>query len=65
MERNGKVSPLSVDHCHKTNVVRGLLCNECNSGLGKFKDNIDVMASAISYLQQNNNSDNLQGPDDN
>ena len=48
----GKVRHLSVDHCHKTNIVRGLLCDKCNNGLGRFEDNIDVMASAISYLQQ-------------
>ena len=50
---NNKGRRLCVDHCHKTEKVRGLLCNTCNSGIGYLKDNIDIMASAISYLQQN------------
>lgn len=41
----------SVDHCHITNKVRGLLCNSCNKGLGMFKDNIDILDEAIKYLQ--------------
>ncbi len=47
----GKIKRLSIDHCHKTDKIRGLLCVACNTGLGGFKDNIDIMASAISYLQ--------------
>jgi len=48
--RFGAVVSLAVDHCHTTGKVRGLLCNSCNLGLGNLKDNIDIMASAISYL---------------
>lgn len=39
-----------IDHCHTTGRVRGILCNECNRGLGYFKDNINSLAKAISYL---------------
>lgn len=40
-----------IDHCHKTNTVRGLLCNNCNMALGQFGDNTDIMGMAIKYLQ--------------
>lgn len=40
----------AVDHCHTTGKIRGLLCQECNLGLGKFKDDTIVMDKAISYL---------------
>jgi hypothetical protein len=39
------------DHCHKTNLVRGALCNECNCGLGKFNDSAELLVSAINYLK--------------
>lgn len=42
---------LVVDHNHKTNKVRGLLCNNCNRGLGLFKDNITNLENAIRYLK--------------
>lgn len=42
---------IHVDHCHKTNITRGLLCANCNKGLGFFKDDIRVMERAISYLK--------------
>lgn len=49
------IRPLFVDHCHKTNKVRGLLCSLCNGALGKFKDNVAVLQRAIEYLKESEN----------
>ena len=39
-----------VDHCHHTKEVRGLLCHNCNRGLGYFKDSKYSLTEAIRYL---------------
>lgn len=41
---------LVIDHCHNTKVTRGLLCNNCNTGIGMLKDDIKVLQQAIKYL---------------
>lgn len=43
---------LEVDHSHKTLAVRGLLCRRCNLALGIVDDSIDVLRSAILYLER-------------
>ncbi len=43
---------LSIDHCHKTGKVRGLLCRDCNRGLGFFKDSQIGLQKALAYLQR-------------
>lgn len=41
---------LHIDHCHSTGKVRGLLCKNCNLGIGLFKDNPEILKSCIEYL---------------
>lgn len=41
---------LAVDHCHKTGVVRGLLCSGCNTALGRFHDDPRMLLRAAKYL---------------
>lgn len=40
----------SVDHCHRTGKIRGLLCGNCNKGLGMFADDTGIVESALYYL---------------
>lgn len=44
-------SALAVDHDHKTGKIRGLLCINCNTGLGRFYDSSDLLRTAIDYLK--------------
>lgn len=44
---------LVVDHCHSSGEVRGMLCHNCNRGLGLFKDNTKYLEKAIRYLNKN------------
>lgn len=45
---------LAVDHCHKTGKIRSLLCSSCNTGLGQFKDNPELLEKAADYLRKHN-----------
>lgn len=40
-----------VDHSHENGNVRGLLCDNCNRGLGAFKDNVELLKNAINYIK--------------
>lgn len=44
---------LAVDHNHITGKIRGLLCTDCNTGLGLFDDNVELLEKAINYLKRN------------
>lgn len=46
----GAYGDLHVDHCHTTNIVRGVLCMSCNTAIGSFRDNPVLLQRAIKYL---------------
>jgi hypothetical protein len=46
-----EITRLSVDHCHKTGKIRGLLCRRCNLMLGNALDSIEILKKGISYLE--------------
>lgn len=48
--RGIKSGYFQVDHDHLTKKVRGLLCSNCNAGIGHLKDSISILESAIKYL---------------
>tara|TARA_R110002096_G_scaffold45582_1_gene122318 strand:- start:51 stop:491 length:441 start_codon:yes stop_codon:yes gene_type:complete len=48
----GNIKWLSVDHNHDTGAIRGLLCQSCNTGIGKLGDSVKVLKSAIKYLNK-------------
>lgn len=48
---NHKHRKLFVDHCHESGKVRGLLCGQCNAGLGMFHENVTTLTRAIEYLK--------------
>lgn len=48
----GEIKNLVVDHCHKTGKIRGLLCMNCNQGIGKLQDDINLLQKAIEYLKK-------------
>lgn len=52
-------SSLVVDHCHNTGKVRGLLCDLCNTAIGKMRDDADLVLKAARYLQRHSNPDKI------
>lgn len=50
---------LCIDHCHKTNKIRGLLCQNCNRALGHIFDNPEVLKRMLKYLKNYPSSSKL------
>jgi hypothetical protein len=46
------IEPSHVDHDHATGAVRGILCRQCNTGLGQFRDSTELLRKAIIYLDE-------------
>lgn len=49
--RTKELRALAVDHNHDTGEVRGLLCGDCNTGIGLLQDDIELLLNAIDYLK--------------
>lgn len=43
---------LSIDHCHSSNRIRGLLCNNCNFAIGLLNDDPEVIRNAARYVEE-------------
>lgn len=48
----GYTKSLAVDHCHTTGKIRGLLCQDCNLGIGKLRDDVALIEAALNYLKE-------------
>lgn len=49
--QSGELKKLAVDHCHETGRIRGLLCDRCNTAIGKLNHDPDLLQKAIDYLR--------------
>lgn len=49
--RPEREASLHVDHCHETGRIRGIVCLNCNQGIGKFNDDPELLERAAAYLR--------------
>lgn len=52
IHQNGTPSQLCIDHCHTTDAVRGLLCDECNRALALVHENPEITTSLLQYINE-------------
>lgn len=50
---NDSKETLAVDHCHQAQVIRGLLCDRCNRGIGLLGDDPANLEAAAEYIRGN------------
>lgn len=48
-----KLANQRIDHCHETGEIRGVICNNCNVGIGMLGDNLEGLEAAVRYLRKN------------
>jgi len=53
LNKKGKKLILSTDHCHKTGILRGLLCWQCNKAIAIFQDSLERLRNAVTYFEHN------------
>lgn len=51
---------IAIDHDHVTNKIRGILCLQCNTGLGNFCDSVEILERAIWYLRETRSKPKLR-----
>ena len=53
----GVTANLVIDHNHETGEAREWICDSCNTGLGRFKDDPKILKTAIDYLNKHESKD--------
>lgn len=56
MKQSELARKLCIDHCHKTDAVRGLICHDCNFVIGFARDDVNILREAINYLTASKNT---------
>lgn len=55
----GALEPLVIDHNHTTGVVRGLICDHCNVGIGRLGDTAEALRRALAYLERTEDASSI------
>jgi hypothetical protein len=50
-KRFDRLASMHLDHDHKTGLIRGITCLNCNQGIGKFFDDPNLLGRAAAYLR--------------